>query len=315
MPAHGVAQRAGAAPRLPRRPITGGPYNAAAYLTTPTPDGTGVVTHPDVVDFGAGNTWNGWRYWMAMTPFSGSNSAVENPCILVSSNGTSWQVPAGLTNPIDPQPSTGYNSDPDLVYGQDGVMYLIYRMTAASPPLPTGDVIYCRSSSDGITWTDETVILQTAGNACLSPTIFWDGTQYVMFSVNDNVSPTIVERRTASSVTGTWSAPSTVSITFPGARTPWHIDAIKSGTKTYLIINEGVSNGQGRNLSVATSTDGTTFTLSGLLMVPSVAGWDGTLIYRASGEIVGSNLQLWYSASGVADWHVGFTTIPTSALP
>lgn len=309
-----TAVRAGVAYRYPLNPPgPGGPYNAPVYLTTPTPDGTGNATHPDVIDMGT--AWNGYRYWMALTPFHASDSTIENPSILVSNDNLTWVVPPGGSNPIDPQPSTGYNSDPDLIL-VGGTLYLIYRMTAASSPLPTGDVIYCRTSTDGVTWSAETMILQTAANACLSPTIIYDGTQFVMYSVNDSAPPEWVEKRTASSITGTWSAPSTVAITWPGTRTPWHIDATISAGKTYLIINEGSSGGQGLYFSVASSPDGSTFTLSGLLMNPSLTGWDNVRIYRASGTISGANLRLWYSANGASsDWHVGYTTIPTSALP
>lgn len=303
----GTAIRAGRAPRFPLAPPgPGGPYNAPTFLTTPTPDGSGSATHPDVIDFGT--AWNSYRYWMALTPFAGSDSTLENPCILASNDNLTWVVPPGLTNPIDPWPGgSSYNSDPDLIYGQDGKLYCIYRQA--------GDLIYGRTSTDGVTWSSEATILTTANNACLSPTILWDGTQYVMYSVNESTTPEWVEKRTASSITGTWSAPTTVAITWPGQRTPWHIDATISGGKTYLTINEGTSGGQGVNLSVAASTDGTTFTLSGLLMQPIAASWNGSKIYRASGTISGANLRLWYSAAGTNDWRIGYTTIPVSALP
>jgi hypothetical protein len=45
--------------------------NASAPLTIPTYDASGQAIHPDVIDFGSGNTWNGYRYWMAMTPYTG----------------------------------------------------------------------------------------------------------------------------------------------------------------------------------------------------------------------------------------------------
>ena len=41
--------------------------NARAPLHISTPDGTGHVVHPDVVDAGA--PFRGYRYWMAMTPY------------------------------------------------------------------------------------------------------------------------------------------------------------------------------------------------------------------------------------------------------
>ena len=48
--------------------------SAANYLTLPTPDGSGQMVHPDVIDFGSNNAWNGWRYWMAITPYTNTDA-------------------------------------------------------------------------------------------------------------------------------------------------------------------------------------------------------------------------------------------------
>ena len=77
-------------------------------------------THPAVLDMeqelGAGQVWNGYRYWMAITPYPGSVAATENPCIFASSDGTTWVVPSGVTNPVVPYPGgeNGLNADPDI---------------------------------------------------------------------------------------------------------------------------------------------------------------------------------------------------------
>ena len=101
--------------------------NAANYLTLPTPDGLGQMVHPDVWDFGT--AWNGWRYWLAITPYSNTDATTENPCILVSNDKTTWSIPSGGSNPIDPAPGGGrYNSDDDLWY-EGGTLYCFWRST------------------------------------------------------------------------------------------------------------------------------------------------------------------------------------------
>ena len=143
---------------------TGTTYNVTTYVTAPTYDGSGILVHPDVVDFGAGTTWNGWRYWMAMTPYPDLNSAYENPSILVSSDGETWQVPAGLTNPIYPAPQTGWNSDTDLAYDPaTDELILIFRSNDFAPRVAR--------SSDGVTWpTTPTAPTWTLiGNQAVSP--------------------------------------------------------------------------------------------------------------------------------------------------
>ena len=66
--------------------------NAATPLTLSTYDGSGQVVHPSVLDFGQGlvkpgsTSWNGYRYWMAITPFPNGNSDHENPCLYASND-------------------------------------------------------------------------------------------------------------------------------------------------------------------------------------------------------------------------------------
>src|SRR5439155_20610297 len=53
--------------------------------TTPTYDGTGQVVEPDVIHVPRG--WNGYEYWMAVTPYPCGDESLENPSILVSHDG------------------------------------------------------------------------------------------------------------------------------------------------------------------------------------------------------------------------------------
>ena len=59
--------------------------HAADHLAISTPPGTSdECTHPDVLDMHQeyGTDWNGYRYWMALTPLPVVNpNDNENPCI------------------------------------------------------------------------------------------------------------------------------------------------------------------------------------------------------------------------------------------
>ena len=101
--------------------------NATEKLSIPTYDGTTSHIHPSVVDFTSLGLppWNGFRFWMAFTPFT-LNSR-ERPSIVASHNGSDWEVPPNVTNPIagpwealDDTPPAGGGScltnDPSLVY-------------------------------------------------------------------------------------------------------------------------------------------------------------------------------------------------------
>lgn len=57
--------------------------------------------------------WNGYRYWMAYTPYPYANGSEENPSICASNDMLYWETPEGLANPIATNEETG-------VYGTQG---------------------------------------------------------------------------------------------------------------------------------------------------------------------------------------------------
>lgn len=248
------------------------------------------VLHPDVLDLGVGN-WNGYRYWMAFTPYT--SAANENPSIQASADGTTWEVPAGLTNPIDPAPGGGvYNSDTSLCMSADGVtMYCYYRDYSAAP----AENINVRSSTDGITWSAEATLFAGAGQSAMSPSVLYDGAQYVMHAVNGTAPPYKVTRRTCATPAGVWSAPENCSLTFPAGLEPWHIDVALVDGVYYAAISEYVG-----SLHYATSSDGITWTYQRVIIAPSRHGFDARNIYRTSLVWNGAGFDAFYSAYSLA---------------
>ena len=51
-------------------------------------DGSNEFTHPSVLYFEKG--FNGYKYWMAYTPYHNCNVNIENPCIAVSNDGINF---------------------------------------------------------------------------------------------------------------------------------------------------------------------------------------------------------------------------------
>ena len=80
--------------------------NIETYL-----DGKNQPTHPSVISFS--EPWNGYRYWMAYTPYPYANGSEENPSICASNDMLYWETPEGLANPIATNEETG-------VYGTQG---------------------------------------------------------------------------------------------------------------------------------------------------------------------------------------------------
>lgn len=286
------------------------PYNAAAPQVTPTYDGSGQVVHPDVLYVPTG--WNGYDYWLAVTPYPASNDDYENASILASHDGQNWVVPAGLTNPISPEPVGGHSSDPDLIL--DGAtMWCVYRDAISGT-----EYIRARSSTDGLAWSAPSELFSNAGTATLlSPTVVWDGTQWVCWTIDAIAN--VCRRRTAPAVTGPWSAPSAVTMAAPVSRILWHIDVLKDADGYHALLDTADdTSGAAAKLHLARSTDGLTWTVGPVVIDAAGSGaWDDELIYRGTFVRYGSVLyRVWYSARKATNvWRLGYTEIPYAEAP
>lgn len=278
--------------------------NAPTPLVTPTYDGSGQVVHPDVVHVPGG--WNGYEYWMAMTPYPNSNDNYENPSVLASHDNLTWVVPPGVTNPLAPEPP-GHNDDTDMLL-VDGQMAIYYNETNSD-----GNTYLKRlASTDGVSWgTAQTVI--TTPNYIMSPTVIHDGTQYIMWYVHSpggcTSSYQSFYRRTSADGIA-WGPAEPVTLDHPG-RVLWHLDVQMNGglySMVFISYPQGSSCGNTR-LHYAESADGLSWTANPLpLLERSASGWDSANIYRASFTQDGTWLRIWYSAmSSGGQWRVGYT--------
>lgn len=171
---------------------TARPFNPPTPCTIPTYDGSDETIHPGAWDFGRGQKWHGFRFWLANTPYPDNTEPLENPCIWASDDGHTWVVPPGLTNPIYdyPSPAGTHWSDTDLYYDHTtDQLALVYRDGAANN--------YIATSPDGITWDTYpgTFIFQ----AGVSPSIVRtpEGTWRVYYS-----NSTLFYRESTGAVTG-----------------------------------------------------------------------------------------------------------------
>lgn len=185
-------------------------------LDIPTYDGLNQPTHPSVLRFN--KKWNGYKYWMAMTPHSNGSSAVENPSIVASNDGINWIVPTGVTNPLVSAPSAGFYADTALVFANN-IMYIYwahfdssdngnYRISSIngitwSPPERTngatditnngltniggnkwiafshdGNTLYKITSSDGINWYRRHPVASNVGGNIWHSQVYYDGSGF-----------------------------------------------------------------------------------------------------------------------------------------
>lgn len=309
-------------PTLPYAFPTSAPWNVPTYTITPTPDGTGSVLHPGVLDFG-GTPWRGWRFWMAVTPMFHGIEDLENPCILVSADGYDWQPPPGLTNPLyaDPPDIGGkvYNSDTDLVYDEPNDRLLVFwREVDEGLPLET---IWRMQSTDGFTWTNRTIAAQKNSKIeLISPavTTFGDGAaMWVMNSGNLAI-------RFADTLTSPFNADTESACTWIGGQPAgaWHVGIIRHGAgwKGLLLC----TNIAGYRLLPISSTNGVTWKHGPPVLLPvgGTPNWQHHEVYRASLQPHqdGLHMRVWYSGTDTPDdadtsWRVGYTRIPLTEWP
>lgn len=292
-------------PEVPYRIPTGVPYNAPVWCITPTPDNSGAAVHPDVVDFGPGVQWRGYRYWMAVTPYLNSDVTKENPCILASNNPFVWEVPPGLTNPIDADPEgEEFNSDTDLVYDAANDRLVCYWREAADP---VPDIkIFAATSTDGVTWVPRGVMV-TEGKQfenLISPAVVRRGpNDWIMVGRNASWF--------ASAPLGPWGS-KTPHIWSGAAQAIWHLDVVLAPNgMLHMFGNDGtVHAGQ----FAAVSSDGINWNAGPIIMGKEFA-WESQSMYRGTLQLHpnGTHYRIWYSAQGPVDsWRVGYTHMPKS---
>ena len=256
-------------------------------LDIPTYDGDPSVGHPSVVFAPQG--WNGYRYWMAFTPFPDDRR--EEPSIVVSQDGIHWQVPDGGSNPVVAAAEirgAGYhfNSDPELVLVADGSMLLYYRPFSRAG----NEAIFCKRSRDGIQWSQGRMVVSNptvrypAG--LLSPAVEVSPDGLVMWTVNGlGFGRRVVERRT--SLDGlAWSRPERCTV--PSRVNPWHVDVVAAGSRYHMLVSDRT------RLCYWTSKDGRTWTGSRHRSVARTGtGHDARGHYRSTLAATGATPPRW----------------------
>lgn len=139
-----------------------------------TYDGANETVHPSVVN--CGKLWNGYKYYLADTPFANNNLDIENPSIWGSNDGLNFVVPAGVTNPIVPGTR---NPDPELYFDAEAdIMYCFWQQNGTTD-------IYETHSSDCINWsTPKSVLTKVPGtvNVASPCVVKVDGIFYMYYN-------------------------------------------------------------------------------------------------------------------------------------
>lgn len=286
--------------------------NALAPLTIPTYDGSGQLVHPHVLFVPEG--FGGYQWWMAMTPYPSTNDQYENPSILCSTDGLTWTVPAGLTNPLIGPPATAgaFNSDPCLVV-VGGVMFCFYRTVDGAFSGAEERISYF-TSLDGSTWSGPTVTLTHDGNdALVSPAVLHNGATglWEMWGVRPGYSPNKIVRLTATSPNGPWVGEQDCTVETGAGLEAWHIDIKNVGGEYVLITYEspGGAGAAGGALRRSVSREGLYWYPDVRPIMHSIPGaWDAEF-YKTTfvpARVNGRDVyRLWYGGYSGGVWRVG----------
>lgn len=172
-----------------------------SWIDIPTYDKKGETTHPNLLYFKDG--FNGYKYWMVMTPYPFNDSSKENPSIVVSNDGIKWVEPKGIKNPISGLPNDtrgdAYYSDPFMLFDKDH-FELFFRETRSyfnNKYEKSGyNCIYVITSVDGISWSKPRKILEdTNSERYMSISVIKKNGKYKMWYFNFDGSLKYIESR------------------------------------------------------------------------------------------------------------------------
>lgn len=151
-------------------------------------DGENQPTHPSVIDMG--QEWNGFRYWMAYSPYPNADGAEENPCVCVSNDMYHWLTPDGLYNPIAFNEETACDElkDPHIVYNDDLNSLEVWYLRRIDSTIKSGGtlLLFRKTSSDGVHWSEYEVIKELSGY--LSPSIVYENGKYKLWAIQQSTS-------------------------------------------------------------------------------------------------------------------------------
>lgn len=277
-------------------------------MRVPTYDGSGEAVHPDVVTFPA--AWNGFRYWSAFTPYRNSAVTLENPSLLGSRDGRSWESPTSTLAPLV-KASRGHLSDPDMIFERRSQqLWMYYREVELQGGKPGGahiaDHVWLARSSDGRSWQTPMELFADKGKYVVSPSIVQhpsDG--FHLFAVDAGTrgcnagSTRIVQRQSVDGLT--WSDAKAVSLAQPGYQ-PWHLDVQYIPERAeYWAFVVAYPTGKGchaSSLFLATSRDGESWTTYVRpILAPREFAAFGTTVYRSTFAAEGDSLSIWYSGA------------------
>lgn len=277
-------------------------------LQVPTYEGSGQAVHPCVID--AGDCFQGYRYWMAMTPYPFGNYRHENPSLRASHDGYQWRTIEEIPDPIIEAPVAEHmhHSDPVILL-HDGLMYMVYRTTDMQR---RRSCLWLVRSSDLRVWSEPELILE--GEWLLSPAICFAEGCWKLWFVDLQPASEGGRRGMLKMMQGPslhQLDPEQKCQVNLGEESIWHLEVKRVGADYVALVNcfRPRSEGIKQDLRALRSRDGLCWQSLGDAPILScnLVGWSARVVYKSSFICDGPRMRIWYSASSWAKkWRVGY---------
>ena len=263
-------------------------YNSKTKLDIVSCYGDNEAYHPKVLSFK--EKWNGYKYWMAYTPYPAGHESKENPHIMVSNNLIDWKAPKGLINPLDDvnviEEGTNtkkYNSDTHLIYNPDLDRIECYWRYVNNI---TGEIIiYRRCSNDGVNFSNKEIFIKSNNKKIhdyVSPAIIYENGTYKMWYV-DKRKIYYKEKKKEQD----WTDAVVVPVEYDdNSLTTWHLDVIatKNGFEMITVAYKDVKKRSSMSLYYSKSINETKdWETATEILKPTIGTdyWDNRGLYRA----------------------------------
>lgn len=286
--------------------------NALKKLKIVSSYGDDEAYHPKVISFD--EPFNGYKYWMAYTPYPHADDAKENPHIAVSNDMKTWKEPKGFENPLEPSPENFkvgdiYNSDTHILYNSDTKQLEVWWRYVNNEDKSV--IIYRKTSEDGVKWSDKEVVIKNIRRKkdYLSPAVIYEDGKYKMWYVSGTKQVEYIESDNLKD----WSETKCINVNYSNkGLKSWHLDVIHTDVGYEMVVSAFINDERNRmNLYYSKSEDNEEWSVPEIILTPSFAtdNWDNRGIYRSSLLKIDKTYYLFYSGiSSTGERGVGLIT-------
>ena len=259
------------------------------------------VVHPNVWAF---DTYAaGYKYWMAITPYTDNNEMFEVPYIYGTNNDSlsDWKLIGGFPAPFEEDPTTeigsyrGHLSDPAITYDPiKGDIILFWRKSLffrSESGVESANNIIRAARFDGSAWSenyDLAPLENLVGDSMLSPSIVYNPSNKLFYMYY--IQGRQLLYRTAENLDGGgWSSPQQAGLTAKSGNI-WHLDAKFVGDKLVMLLHlDGTMSNSAKvdDFYLAISSDFINFTVS----TNSLVTTSNPHLYKASFISSGNNFD------------------------